>query len=474
MSNIDQGFNVDVLSLSDNTLISSGTFDPRVTGFEAPAGSMFLYKNGNQGVILVKDGPLNTDWASLSAGVGLPMGGATNDILYKTSNNNYDVAFGPITADMAPNAKTLVNVAKNDTGTTIPKGTPVYQTGIAGAGFTLLVRPADAADPTKMPAVGVLGEDLAPAQEGQLLILGDIQGVNTSAFTEGDLVYVAPGGGYTNVKPTASNHAIQFLGIVTKVHATNGGGVITGTGTLDIFKDGANEYYGWSGTTWERLAVDAEVVHKAGDSMTGSLSLPKTKGEAILIDNGYSWMDIIGDVSPKALGTSAAVLRPFQGSVTGWTHDAGSYGELTYHMPHTYAHGTDLNIHVHWGHNGTNISGSFIVKFYASYAKRTYPATPFSAPVELTLSVTGLNLTNSPQFCHRVDEILLSTPGGSTNLLDTDLIETDGLVMLHYVIDTIPSIGGSTVSNLPYIQTIDLHVQSTNIGTKNKDPDFWS
>lgn len=68
MANIDQGFSVDVLSLGDNALITSGAFDPSVTGYEAPLGSLFLYNNGSTGTVLMKSGPANTDWTTVSSG----------------------------------------------------------------------------------------------------------------------------------------------------------------------------------------------------------------------------------------------------------------------------------------------------------------------------------------------------------------------------------------------------------------------
>lgn len=120
--------------------------------------------------------------------------------------------------------------AKNVSGGALPKGTPVYQVGVAGN--TITVAAADASDPNKMPAVGVLGEALAAEAEGDIVYLGYITGVNTSTFSVGDEVYVAAGGGYTNVKPTnASGHLIQFLGIVNRVDANNGSGIIFGTAT---------------------------------------------------------------------------------------------------------------------------------------------------------------------------------------------------------------------------------------------------
>ena len=209
-------------------------------------------------------------------------------------------------------------------------------------------------------------------------------------------------------------------------------------------------------------------------TVRGNLDMQSAPTIGITLDNQHAWKDLIGDVAPKTGNALAASLKQFQGDVYGWAHTSSSVGDLIYHLPHDYAPGTDLHLHVHWGHNGTAITGSFIVKFYVSYAKRTYPATPFSSPVVATLTVNSLNMTNSPRYCHRVDEIQLSQIGGSANLLNTSDIEVDGVISIHYAIDTVPSINGSDFSNLPYIQTIDIHMQSTGIGTSRKDPGYYT
>jgi hypothetical protein len=133
----------------------------------------------------------------------------------------------------------------------LPKGTPVYQVGVSG--FAIEVDAADASDISKMPAIGVLGDELIDDAEGDLLLLGAIKGVDTSAFDEGDEIFVAVGGGFTNVKPEPPD-LIQFLGIVTKISPTNGGGEILGTGRIDTFIYDDGSFYGWNGTSWEAVA----------------------------------------------------------------------------------------------------------------------------------------------------------------------------------------------------------------------------
>jgi hypothetical protein len=124
----------------------------------------------------------------------------------------------------------IASTCKNVSGGSLAKGTPVYQVSVQGQSIT--VAAADASDPAKMPAIGVLNETLADDAEGEIIFLGNIQGVNTNAFAAGDPVYVAVGGGYTNVRPSPPNIS-QYLGTVLKISANAGSGQILGTGVAD-------------------------------------------------------------------------------------------------------------------------------------------------------------------------------------------------------------------------------------------------
>ena len=123
----------------------------------------------------------------------------------------------------------IIAIVKNVSGGTLLKGTPVHATESGAMGNLVGVIPASASVASTMPATFVLNETLADEAEGEALASGFIQGVNTSGFKVGQIVYVGESGGYTNVKPTGSN-LIQNLGIVTKVNATNGSGYVLGAG----------------------------------------------------------------------------------------------------------------------------------------------------------------------------------------------------------------------------------------------------
>jgi len=209
------------------------------------------------------------------------------------------------------------------------------------------------------------------------------------------------------------------------------------------------------------------------------LVLPKAIGKGIRLDKDnpdYAWRDIIGYIMPDS---DSPIISPalavFQTGIKAYEFDANDLVHCTYHVPHDYAPGTDMLIHMHWGHNGTDISGTFTVEATSMYASRVDtpgPAAVFSTPVTGTISIGSLNITAYPQYCHSVAEIGLSTSGGSATELDTADIEVDGLIIVSFQMIAVPTITGG--SGKPFIFTSDIHYQSTNIGTKNNAPDFYA
>ena len=231
---------------------------------------------------------------------------------------DYDDTAGTLTID----SDTIEELCKNGTGSTILKGTPVYQTGTSGN--AMVIAPADASSASTMPAVGVLSQDLAAAAEGSLILMGRISGVNTSAFSEGDVIYVASGGGYTNVRPTGQSVLVQNLGRVTKVNALNGGGVVMGSGRAnDVpnLTDG-NVFIGNAGGTYDKRQLTSD------DSSEGSTNLYYTDTRAqaaisVTDTGGDGSLSYSGGVITYT-GPSASEVRAHFSGGTGVTITSGS------------------------------------------------------------------------------------------------------------------------------------------------------
>ena len=211
----------------------------------------------------------------------------------------------------------------------------------------------------------------------------------------------------------------------------------------------------------------------------GGLQLPKTSGLGIKVDSTgtptFPWRDLIGDITPKTSGAGAPTLAAFRGgNVRGFFYSAGDDGDAIFHIPHDYVPGSDMFLHLHWAHNGTAISGNLVVDFYLTYAKG-HDQAAFPAEVNRTLTVTIPNpgIATVPQYRHRVDETQITAASPAASQIDSDIIEVDGLILVHFNATTIPTITGGT-TNEPAFFTLDIHYQSTGVGTKGKAPDFWT
>lgn len=106
---------------------------------------------------------------------------------------------------------------QNSTGSTIQRGTVVGFAGV-GANNYLSVAPylANGATPS-LYILGILDETLNDSGSvGACCVWGSVEGVNTSAFNLGDILYASPtvAGGLTNVKPTAPNVVIPVAAVL--------------------------------------------------------------------------------------------------------------------------------------------------------------------------------------------------------------------------------------------------------------------
>ena len=262
----------------------------------------FVVKNGLQ------VGNNTTITGSLTAaGLSYPVsdGDERNAIITDGSGN---LSFDPV-----EDVRTL---ATNNTGSLISKGTPVYQTGTSGQ--TITIAPADASNSAKMPAVAVASTDIADGNTGWVIHSGRIQGVDTSAFSEGDVIYVAVGGGYTNTRPATEANLVQNLGLVTKVHATSGSGIILGPGRTNAapnLNDG-NIFIGDSNDYPVTATLDTSIVPENTNLyFTNARAISAIEGSTNLtIDGGTLYIDTsnnyigINDTSPQqALDVTGAI-----------------------------------------------------------------------------------------------------------------------------------------------------------------------
>jgi len=204
--------------------------------------------------------------------------------------------------------------AKNVTAGTIGKGTPCYITGSGTGGNLVGVIPADASNPSLMPAGVVLAQDLTAGSEGDAVVVGFINGINTAGFSSGDSLYTAVGGGYTNVKPTGSN-LIQKIGNVEKVDGTNGSVVVTGPGRSNDVPN-IQEGYFWVGNS-DQVATATSTGSFARRDEENTFSQNQTINGSLTVNNDLNINAI--DSSPMTISSGSQSISFVLGESGGST-----------------------------------------------------------------------------------------------------------------------------------------------------------
>ena len=110
---------------------------------------------------------------------------------------------------------------RNQTGSQINNGTVVYVSGATGQ--TPLITNAIATSYATADVIGVTTTDIANNGFGYVTISGTVNGLDTSAFSDGASVYLSAStaGTYTATEPTSPNYSIQ-IGVVIYSHGVNG------------------------------------------------------------------------------------------------------------------------------------------------------------------------------------------------------------------------------------------------------------
>lgn len=201
------------------------------------------------------------------------------------------------------------------------------------------------------------------------------------------------------------------------------------------------------------------------------LIFEKQSDKGIKVDTAnpnWAWGDILTHIQSDGGPNSPALTTYRGGVIKDFAFKANDVCYLSYHLPHDYKLGTNLYWHFHWSHNGTSSSGDMVIDIYMSYAKG-WSRGSFSAEKNITITT---NTSTATQYQHNIVEVPISVTGGSSTLLDTSLIEPDGIIQIAMKVTTIPTITGG--HNQPFIHFADIHYQSTGIGTKQRNPDFYT
>lgn len=205
------------------------------------------------------------------------------------------------------------------------------------------------------------------------------------------------------------------------------------------------------------------------DKIPNGKAFPKESNIGIKIDvdnPDFGWGDIVGTII-SAHGTSAE--NAYIGGIkqTQFAEEEDAY--VSFHMPHEYVPGTELFLHVHWSHNSAVVTGGTVTwAFEVTYSKGHNQA-EFNIPVIVSIVDAASNL----QYHHRIAETVATTPGGGPTLLDTNLIEVDGILLCRLYLDSNDIVTSDASVVNPFVHFVDVHYRSSGIPTKEKSPNFY-
>ena len=119
-------------------------------------------------------------------------------------------------------ASVLVERVRNSTGATLTKGTAVYISGATGQ-LPTVSKALATSDATSAQTLGLITSDLDNNSNGYVTIIGLVDDLDTSAYTDGVQLYLSPttAGALTVTKPYAPQHLV-YVAVVAHAHPVHG------------------------------------------------------------------------------------------------------------------------------------------------------------------------------------------------------------------------------------------------------------
>lgn len=218
-------------------------------------------------------------------------------------------------------ARDNVFVARNNTGSTITRGSAVYISGAASNAPTVTLARADAE--STMPAVGLTYEDIPNSSFGRVIVLGDIININTSAFSAGDRLYVSQttAGALTSTPPAHPN--IRQAVAVVLVSGVGNGVLGVNSSAPRRISDGtvSNTFYIGDGTAGAKtLAFYANFQGNLNWTPTAArnITVPDASGTLALTSDLSGYQPLDSDLTALA-NTATTGLYTVTGSGTSAT-----------------------------------------------------------------------------------------------------------------------------------------------------------
>lgn len=201
----------------------------------------------------------------------------------------------------------------NGTGSTIAKGSVVAVSGAQGQRPSVVLADADS-EPLSASTLGIATEAIANGAEGFVCTFGLVRGINTSAFTAGNPIYLSQtAGAFTATRPSAPAHTVA-LGYVISVNASSGEVFVNINNGWEL--DELHNVLITSATSGNTLIYDAVAGVWKNANITGGTGLSVTNGAGTI---ALANTGVTSAVAGTGISVSGAT-----GAVTVTNSDRGS------------------------------------------------------------------------------------------------------------------------------------------------------
>ena len=361
------------------------------------------------------------------------------------------------TASSALNAQDVLIYVKNVTGVQIDKGSVVRISGATGDNALISTASYDS-DGLSANTLGITNQDIPHDSFGYVMTEGRLLGINTNAFSAGQLLYLGATGSIIGTAPVAPLHSVR-LGQVLRVQTNNGSMYVRidngyELGELhDVVDTTTTSSYG-------DLLVKSGSIWINSKQLTGSYGVTGSFSVQGSIDSSNKWLIGLGAMpgtTSTAVDWNSRVLYDTTGTTTSidWQTRtlANSTGGNNVDWENRYLYGpgpiptsTEIavdwnarqllnsngNIILDWGDSSPQFSGTASFATSASWAPGGGALFPYTGSAEITGS---LGVTGSFSVLNSIDatnKILIGSgpiPGSTANSVDwgsRTLFDTNG------------------------------------------------
>ena len=219
----------------------------------------------------------------------------------------------------------------NGTGSTIANGSVVAVAGAQGQRPSVILADADS-EPYSASTLGIATQNIANGAEGFVCTFGLVRGIDTSAFTAGQAIWLSQTAGqFTATRPSAPAHSV-FLGWVIKVNASSGELFINISNGWEL--DELHNVLITSPTSGNTLIYDASAGVWKNANLTDGTGITITEGAGSITIANAGVTSLTGttseiDVSASTGSVTLSLPATINADTTGNAATATSAGKWT-------------------------------------------------------------------------------------------------------------------------------------------------